>query len=185
MKIIGLSGKKRSGKDTVYQLAGDILFKNAIKAGRVAFADPLKHEVSEITGFNLEFIEKNKEKLRPLLQVWGADFRRVFSGANYWIDKMRPIVSKAEVDVLFITDCRYKNEAEFIKEEGGFLVKVERRGESYLHYQDAIEDAHSSENDLNNYGSYDYILNNDKTKAELTESFVQMLECFDILKNAA
>jgi len=185
MKIIGLSGKKRSGKDTVYQLAGDILFKNVIKAGRVAFADPLKHEVSEITGFNLEFIEKNKEKLRPLLQVWGADFRRVFSGANYWIDKMRPIVSKAEVDVLFITDCRYKNEADFIKEEGGYLVKVERRGETYTNYQDAIEDAHSSENDLNNYGSYDYILNNDKTKAELTESVVQMLECFDILKNAA
>ena len=96
MKIIGLSGKKRSGKDTVYQVAGDYLKKNKAKAGRVAFADPLKHEIAEITGFNLEFIEKNKEGLRPLLQTWGADFRRKYCGAEYWIDKMRPIVEQIQ-----------------------------------------------------------------------------------------
>jgi len=183
MKIIGLSGKKRSGKDTVYQVAGDYLKKNKAKAGRVAFADPLKHEISEITGFNLEFIEKNKEGLRPLLQTWGADFRRKYCGAEYWIDKMRPIVeqSSSHYDVLFITDCRFTNEARYIKEIGGTLVKVERRDSGYPE----SFDNHSSENDLNDYGDYDYILNNDKTKEELTQSVSQMLETLNIFKNAA
>tara|TARA_R100001463_G_scaffold103656_2_gene158102 strand:- start:16295 stop:16849 length:555 start_codon:yes stop_codon:yes gene_type:complete len=184
MKIIGLSGKKKSGKDTVYRLAGEYLKKHyKAKAGRVAFADPLKHEVSEITGFTLEFIEKHKDELRSLLQVWGADFRRAFNGSDYWINKMRPIVEQSadHYDVLFITDCRFKNEVSYIKEIGGTLVKVERRESGYPE----PFDVHSSENDLNNYGDYDYILNNDKTKEELTRSVSQMLETLNILKNAS
>jgi len=184
MKLVGLSGKKRSGKDTVYAVAGELLQKQNLKTGRVAFADPLKHEVSQITGFNIEFLEKHKEEIRPLLQVWGADFRRKFFGADYWISKMKPIIEQSDgfYDVLFVTDCRYRNELEFIREHGGHLVNVERRG--YQFYQDACDD-HSSENDLNNYGQYDYVLNNDKTKEELTQSVYQMLESLNILKNAA
>ena len=181
MKIIGLSGKKRSGKDTVYQIAGDMLFRQGIKAGRVAFADPLKHEIAEITGFNVDFIEKNKEQLRSLLQVWGADFRRNFFGADYWIEKMKPIVAKAKLDVLFITDCRFINEADFVKSVGGFLVKVERRETGY---PESV-DGHSSENDLNEYGGFDYVLNNDKDRLELESSVEQMLEALEIVKNAA
>ena len=58
MKIIGLAGKKRSGKDTIYNVAADLLEG---RTGRVGFADAVKHEVSEATGFRMDFIEEHKK----------------------------------------------------------------------------------------------------------------------------
>lgn len=52
MKIIGLTGKARAGKDTA---AGFILtwcVLNGLTADRVAFADPLKRSVAAALGFN-------------------------------------------------------------------------------------------------------------------------------------
>ena len=172
MIIIGLSGKKQSGKDTVYELAADLLQGPII--GRVAFADPLKQEVSEITGMTCKFIEENKSDFRELLQVWGTEFRRRFNGNDYWINKMDKIIeqSSAHLDVLFITDIRFKNEADYIKSIGGKLVRVERR--QYDTYPGTI-DTHSTERDMDDYSQFDYVLNNDKTKEELTHSVNDML----------
>jgi hypothetical protein len=118
MKLIGLCGKKLSGKDTAYLQAADILRRDhQMKVGRVAFADPLKQEVSEITGFRVEFIEEHKKEFRSLLQVWGTEFRRQWNGSDYWTNKMAKIVALSEprFDVLFITDVRFKNEADFVR----------------------------------------------------------------------
>jgi hypothetical protein len=195
MKIIALSGKKRSGKDTVYQeachfFAEHDLVKNGYKdwgtsIGRVGFADPLKHEVSEATGFTTSFIEEHKQEFRSLLQVWGTDFRRCFSGSDYWINKMDAIIKKSAqfYDILFVTDLRFKNEAYFIKSVGGYVVNVERRIQ-----EDPEEDmthTHVSEKDMDDYSDFDYVLNNDKTEPELRKSIGKMLDTLKIMKNAA
>ena len=195
MKIIALSGKKRSGKDTVYQEACHLfaeydLEKNGYKdygtaVGRVGFADPLKHEVSEATGFTTSFIEEHKHDFRALLQVWGTDFRRRFSGSDYWIKKMDVILKKSAkfYDILFVTDCRFKNEADFIKDVGGYVVNVERRVQEEP--EEDLTHTHVSENDMDDYSPFDYVLNNDKTEPELRESIGKMLITLKILKNAA
>ena len=75
--IIGISGKKRSGKDTVYQLIRkDIAYRGNVFIARAAFGDDIKEEVAKATGKSLAHIEENKERFRPILQWWGADFRR-------------------------------------------------------------------------------------------------------------
>jgi len=186
MKLIGLSGKKQSGKDSIYRIAADSLRS---RVGRVGFADAVKHEVSEVTGFRRDFIEKHKSEFRTLLQVWGTEFRRHFFGNDYWIEKMETVIenSKEHYDYMFITDVRFSNEAEFIKSHNGLLVKVERRLDTYQNIQDAIAsvDSHASENDMNDYSNYDYVLNNNGTEKELQDSVKSMLETLNILKNAA
>ncbi len=184
MIIIGLSGKKLSGKDTVYELAAELIGSGK-RIGRVAFADPLKQEVSEITGMRIEFIEEHKCEFRSLLQVWGTEFRRRFNGNDYWINKMGEIIKKSSdhFDVIFITDVRFKNEADFIREQGGQVVRVERR--QFDTYPGEI-DTHATEKDMDDYSQFAYVLNNDKTKEILTRSVGTMLETLGVdLKNAA
>ena len=119
--IIGVSGKKRSGKDTVYRL---IKKSAGIFAIRAAFGDQIKEEVAGVTGVNLDHIEENKEHFRPMLQWWGADFRRHYNGESYWLDKMlEKMRSVADSEVLVITDVRYPNEAELVKKAGGIMIR--------------------------------------------------------------
>lgn len=180
MKIIGLAGKKRSGKDTIYRIASDKLDG---RTGRIGFADAVKHEVSEATGFRMDFIEEHKKDFRSLLQVWGTEFRRNLCGNEYWIEKMDVALKacKEHYDYVFITDVRFDNECEFIKNNGGQIVRVERRVESYKTLAD-IEpfDNHASENSFNDFSNYDYVLNNDGTEKELQDSVGSMLKTLNI-----
>ena len=191
MKIIGISGKKQSGKDTIYRVARDIFTEldPKVRVGRVAYADALKAEVSEITGFRTDYIEENKDRFRALLQVWGTEFRREFHGYDYWIQKMGDILTSSEphYDILFITDVRFKNEAEYIKEMDGQVLRVVRRSpETYHTLQDMPElDNHATENDMDDYIDYDYTINNDKSPDDLVKSVRDMLATLGLLENAA
>jgi phosphomevalonate kinase len=191
MKIIGLSGKKQSGKDTIYRLSRDLFVEanKEARVGRVAFGDSLKQEVSEITGFRMDFIEEHKDRFRELLQVWGTEFRREFFGYSYWIDKMAEILQKSEprFDLIFITDVRFKNEAEYIKELGGLNIRVERRAPQTYHTLQEIEslDLHKSENDMDDYSQFDYVINNDKSPDELEKAVKDMLTTLNFLETNA
>jgi hypothetical protein len=98
---------------------------------------------------------------------------------------MDAIIKKSSkfYDILFVTDLRFKNEADFIKGIGGYVVNVERRVQ-----EDPEEDmthTHVSEKDMDDYSDFDYVLNNDKTEPELRESIEKMFLTLKILKNAA
>lgn len=213
MKVIALAGKKQSGKDTVFRLAHDLFVEEGgeplvkttneqvvklnadvslgvpveSRIGRVAFGDSIKHEVSEITGFRIDHIEEHKSDFRTLLQVWGTDFRRKMCGDDYWLKKMAEIIDKSthHYDVLFITDCRFENEAAFIKEMGGKIIRVIRRIEIHNLTDLPDLDPHASENALDDYDGFDYVLNNDKTPDELKSAVKQMLDTLGLLKNAS
>jgi hypothetical protein len=157
--IIGISGKKRSGKDTVYRL---IRGNAGILAVRAAFGDQIKEEVAGVTGVDLDHIEEHKERFRPILQWWGSDFRRHYKGESYWLDKMlakmKTITGR---EVLVITDVRFPNEVELVKKAGGIMIRVERKT--------GLEDAHSSENLLDSFEGFDYRLSNNGSLFDLRE----------------
>ena len=157
--IIGISGKKRSGKDTIYRLIKEL---NGILPLRAAFGDQIKEEVAGITGVDVDHIEENKEHFRPMLQWWGSDFRRHYNGESYWLDnmlaKMKTLAAK---EVMVITDVRYPNEAELVKRAGGIMIRVDRRT--------GLEDPHSSENLLDDFEGFDYRLTNNGTMFDLKE----------------
>ena len=72
MKVIGISGLARSGKDTLFQFLSGKLKEDNISSKRLAFADELKEECDDFLKKNIgisAFTEKNSEKeiIRPFL----------------------------------------------------------------------------------------------------------------------
>lgn len=69
---------------------------------------------------------------REVLQVWGTEFRRSpeFGGYDsYWLDQVRTLVKSHPETNWVITDVRFTNEYQFVKEMGGTLIRVVRPGQ--------------------------------------------------------
>ena len=153
MKLIGLTGKKRAAKTLFLKYWID-------QVARAAFADNPR-EIAHITGFPVWQVEEEKESLRLLLQAWGADFRRKFFGEDYWIQAMDADLQNLELEgfeTAIITDVRYPNEADYIKGQGGTVVRVVRGTDSTDH--------HSSETAMDDY-AVDFTINNCGTLKDL------------------
>jgi hypothetical protein len=166
MIIIGLSGKKRSGKNTVAKL---IATATSLRVKEFAFADPLKHEVCKACGISRTILEENKDNFRLILQGWGTDFRRKMHGDDYWIKKtglaLHTSVMSDQADIYVFTDLRFTNEANFLRDCGAVIVRVNR--------DLSTVDEHSSEVDLDGY-RFDFVINNSSTLNNLA-SDVRML----------
>ncbi len=169
MKIFGLAGKKQAGKDTLFSVARDLVDG---QAARVAFGDPLKAEVAKATQMPTAYIEANKAQFRTILQWWGTEFRRHYFGADYWIKQMAEEVRVMQrvVDVLFITDVRFPNEADWVRSQSGVMVRVER--------DTGHSDNHSTETEMDSYKHYDYTIENNASINELAVPVGAMLRKF-------
>lgn len=144
MTLIGLSGRKGAGKDTVFRFLQE--HHPELRIARVAFADALKEEVANVLGVPVWAIEADKPRFRLVLQWWGTEWRRK-QCPTYWIDRAREKIEdlRSLVDVVVVTDVRFRNEADLITELGGCVVRVANsRAEK-------DPDAHSSEVDMDDY----------------------------------
>lgn len=133
IKLIGISGYARSGKDTAAKALIDIGWT------RKAFADALKRDAgmalrnSLIAGnFNPPqegvapwFTDPSmKETYRPFLVEYGRAMRAL--RPEYWIARLALEIRPDSCYV--ITDVRYANEAEWIRRHGGKVVEIVRPG---------------------------------------------------------
>ena len=74
------------------------------------------------------------------------------------------------IDVLFITDVRFPNEADWVRSMGGVMVRVDRKtGET---------DNHSTETEMDAYKNYDHTIENNGTMPELGSAVGAMLRKF-------
>ena len=99
---------------------------------------------------------------RKLLQLLGTDCCRNIIHPNIWINslfadyKPRGNMGISELDEYnypnwIITDVRFPNEANIVKEKGGIMIRLTRKLE---------DNNHESETALDNY-EFDYVINND------------------------
>lgn len=145
MILIGIMGKAQTGKDTVAQF-----LVQEFKFEQFAFATALKlfctnlfclsyHQLNTPEGKQL--VDKHyKKSPREILQQTGDALRSVYN--NIWVEQLdRKIVGHPRV---VISDVRFRNEAEYVKKNGGFLIKLVRTDFSI----GGKEAAHVSENDL-------------------------------------
>lgn len=174
MKLIGLAGKKKTGKDTVCKFIQEILSPKIVK--RIAFADALKGEVSRaciaVGGpvVSLEYIEEHKDNFRLILQGWGTDFRRNLCDQYYWINKVSDAINKLDSTVyaIIIPDVRFMNEAKWIHSNGGRVIHVSRRT--------GLVDLHPSETELTDDNfPYDFYISNESSLNELKLKTQDML----------
>jgi len=156
--IIGLSGYARCGKDTVAKVLID-----GYNFERVAFADPLRDMLLKIdpilfngrrlTAFIDEYgweLAKGHYEVRRLLQTLGVAARNVID-SDVWVNaavaKIEAITSNC-----IITDVRFENEAQKIKDLGGQVWRVERPGIKAIN-------EHISESNLDSWEFDRYIRN--------------------------
>jgi len=136
MTILGLTGRKRSGKDTFAQY----LVRYAGFA-RVAFADELKREVAEMIGIAVEELEQHKERYRGMLQDYGT--RKRYEDPTHWIAKAAAHIDWLEdtygVWRVVVADVRFPNEASWVRARGGGVVRLIRADGLYS------DDMHESE----------------------------------------
>jgi hypothetical protein len=122
MKLIGISGVARSGKDLFTTVAQEVLKQHGLKTERFALAYELKSDLKDLihtkTGIDV-FTENTEEKniIRPLLVAYGDVMRKITEG-KYWTQKVEQRLGKSNADVVFITDIRYDH---YIEDECAWL----------------------------------------------------------------
>jgi hypothetical protein len=141
MILLGITGKKRAGKDT---FADYVIENSRGKTEKMAFADALKDEVCAALGVNRSRIDQDKSLFRPILQWWGTEWRRGCFGDGYWIERLKFKIQASSANVIIVSDVRFRNEAGLVHALGGHIVRVVRP-------DDLTQDGHVSENDMNGY----------------------------------
>ena len=162
--IIGLTGYAQSGKDSV----ANVLTKN-YGFQRIAFADKIRDLLYEMNpDFKDTLLQqavnkngwdevKQDPSVRRMLQNLGVGARKVF-GENHWIVEALKNIDRDANYV--ITDVRFINEAEWVKEVySGQLWRIKRTGVEAVN-------GHVSEHELDGY-KVDQILSNGGTLEEL------------------
>lgn len=108
---------------------------------------------------------------REVLQKIGESIRNTF-GEDIWIKALFNEGYDPKHDTWIITDVRYRNEADYIKDKGGILIRINRNT--------GYNDNHKSETDLDDYDKFDYIVDNNGTINQLIDKMVDIYN--DLLK---
>lgn len=100
---------------------------------------------------------------REILQLLGTEAGREIIHPNIWVNAL--FSKYTESSNWIITDVRFPNEIQAIKDRGGIVIRVERDDLLRLGYLD--KNAHTSETALDNYKDWDYTIKNNDTIEEL------------------
>lgn len=144
--LIGITGRARSGKDT----AADVL-KYRLGLHKYALGGPLKDMLK--TGFGDHFHEGDRDGIcketgvsyRRMMQTLGTEWGRGLND-NIWLNLAQTRWEQIQKSKLYagmvISDVRFPNEAEWIRERGGKVLEIIRPG------QPIVESNHPSEQRL-------------------------------------
>lgn len=148
--LLGLVGPKGVGKDT----SADYLVEK-YSFTKVAFADPLKKCCQTL--FDLPDNYFNEQALketsvepwgispRKMMQTFGTDMVRSHLGDDFWLRHMeKRLNGDLTTCNVVVTDIRFRNEAEFVRARGGYLVRVVKTP------NDCSVDQHPSEQEQKN-----------------------------------
>jgi hypothetical protein len=174
MIIIGVIGKKESGKTTFSNYLKEYCFSRGEFAIKEAFGDALKKMLVE-SGLCIEeeVYGKKTPLSRMLMQKIGTEIVRTVD-YDYWCkvmwNKLKENCFQEPRCIVIIDDVRFQNEYNMLKSLGAIIIKVER-----LQSQ---EDNHPSETEMDGL-KYDAIIHNDSD----LPSFLQKAEGFISLLN--
>ena len=152
MQLIGLTGKKRAGKDTACEMLSTIA--SPVASQRIGFADAVYEDLSKMLRLPIFIIKENKENFRLMLQGYATDYRRKMCGYNYWIERWQKTFNTIHPDIqlVIVPDVRFVNEADYIRKAGGVIWRIKRPLSEI--------DMHLSENELDEF-QFPEINNND------------------------
>jgi hypothetical protein len=154
-KLIGIHGPLNGGKDTIanFIVNMDKSVSRPPRWKRYAFAKPIKEASKAIFGFSDEQLEDRvlKEAVDPfwgftprkIFQLLGAEFGRNMICDDIWIRRAKLEILNNSIEGIgtIITDVRYQNEADWLREQGAMLIYIKVpnliRDEKYQHSSEA------------------------------------------------
>jgi hypothetical protein len=177
-----------SGKDTVAALLMMVGYE------RAALADDLRNEVRLAVQYSMApadapqqivddiaaasagevFTKPTTPRMRRILQFWG-EYRRAID-ENYWLKKLdRTMGTRRNFAV---SDVRYPNEAQFIRERGGIIWRIHKDGAINNgikgHASEAVE-----------HVPYDQWIDNNGSLEQLAKSVISTLKSSGAYSNSA
>lgn len=192
--IISLSGRIGSGKDTVANIIEQVSPSNNWQIKK--FAGKLKDIAELLTGIpKIHFEDQDFKKTsmspewnmtyRDFLQRIGTEAMRNGLHENVWVNALFSdykattiAVGSNEFDITekdvlpnwLITDTRFPNELEAVKQHNGITIKVIRDSGN------TVGTLHSSETALDHYNEWDYVIDNNGSIEDLKAQIFSILE---------
>jgi hypothetical protein len=186
MYKIAITGKANTGKNTLSAVIIDILQeldRKSLRAGHeiIAFADPIKEMIRQMfpqlprkylygsSKYRGEIVpgafrNGKPQTVRDLLIHLGTEVGRAYN-PNVWTEAFDFRLQKAikkELGVVIVTDVRFRNEFDHLKELGFYQIRLLR--DSHLNLNHASETNQDSIKDE----EFDYVLHNNSTLEALT-----------------
>lgn len=171
MKVILISGKSGSGKDTFASFAREELKNRNLRILTIHFADMVKEYAKLYYNW-----DGNKDKQgRQLLQYIGTDMVRKYY-PNYWAELVAKFIAAAgkndDFDVVLIPDLRFLNEYKKVKKynKDCITIRINKLNDdgTFIFNPTLTEEQnqHPSECELDDY-CCDYMINNCGTLEDL------------------
>lgn len=200
-RIIGISGRIRAGKDTtghILQLLDaklpyrvDIALENyqfeTLSKWKIKkFAGKLKEIGGILTGVSPALFEDQEFKnssmgplwnnmtYRTFLQRLGTEAVRMNIHTNAWVNATMSDFTDA--DHWLVTDVRFPNEAQAIKDAGGIVIRVQRDSQE----NEDVSGLHESETALDDW-NFDHIIRNYGTLQDLEQQVKLLATKYDLL----
>lgn len=186
-RVIGLTGNKRAGKNTVAKIVADLNREYFVK--EASLAGPLKIAAGKLLGIEgddealIVWADEFKEDGdimvdlpgagwlvtgREFLQRLGTEVGRELFGDECWVDLLVAEYDYGAQDIFLVTDVRFDNEALAIKEQlFGEVWCVDRPG--------CESDGHASEAGVS-LNLIDRIIYNNGTVSDLRDTVKEALD---------
>lgn len=179
MKIVLISGKARSAKDTTASyVAAELKFREQ-KTLIIHYADFLKWFCREYLGWDgkKETLQHNGESGRAMLQRVGTEIVRN-NNPDSWVQMMIALLKGiyTEYDVVLIPDARFPNEIELLQrafEEEATVLTMRIERPNFDNGLTQEEKNHSSEIALDDY-KFDVYVKNDGDLQRLRETAIDV-----------
>lgn len=134
-RVIAFCGYAGSGKDEAAKalpLFTRVAFADAVREAALAL-DPIVKSYDEVTYHLTDLVRlkgwgeaKQEPEVRRLLQRMGTEAGRDIHGQGCWVRiAARKIAAAGDV---VITDMRFPNEVEFVRQLGGKIIRIVRPG---------------------------------------------------------
>ena len=163
-KIIVISGKQYSGKDTLAAL----LLSDLTDFVRVGIGDAIKYEYAKKNGVAFDEIVKNKHLYRSGLIELGNYGRSI--DPDYWL---KSIVEMKEN--VIVPDVRVEHEVELFKSYGAYSIRVEASYENRSKRAVITNADDPTETALDSFDGWDAVVDNNSDFSNLEKQEKDLL----------